>query len=151
MWCSWVLVLGQLSVINWCTLNVINRTRLSHNCLIVFATIYCAVTVASGCYHCDCSVTYVSYAIVSIAQTFVLPLCIWKTHAVSWAQLPCHFSSRRYIPWQLHPDMWCIDSCIGMHCTLTAASGYVVQWHVLSWWYLPWHPPSGKHVLLPEG
>ena len=54
----WVLALGKLSVVNRCTLNVINRTGFSHNCLIVFAAMYRTQTVAPVCYHRDRSVTH---------------------------------------------------------------------------------------------
>ena len=53
MWCSGVLVLGKLSLVNRYRLNIINRTRLSHNCLIFFTVMYHALTAASRCYHRD--------------------------------------------------------------------------------------------------
>ena len=78
-----MLALNKLSVVDGCTLNIINRTRLSHNHVIVFAAMYRALTVASGCYHRDRSVTYVSRAIVGVVQTFALTCSVWKKIALT--------------------------------------------------------------------
>ena len=86
---------GKLSVVNRCTLNVINRTGLSHNCLIVFAAMYRALTVMSGCYHCDHSVTYVSCTIVSVVQTFALTRSVWKKIALTHCVCKKRTASRR--------------------------------------------------------
>jgi len=78
-----VLALSKLSMVNRCTLNVINRTGLSHNCLIVFAAMYPILTVACSCYHCDRAVTYVLGAIISIVQTYALTCSVWKKIAMT--------------------------------------------------------------------
>jgi len=51
--------------------------------LIVFGAMYRALTVASGCYHRDRSVTYVSCAIVGVVQIFALTRSVWKKIAVT--------------------------------------------------------------------
>ena len=50
--------------------------------MIVFAAMYSALRVASGCYHRDRSITYVSCAIVSVVQTFALTRSVWKKIAL---------------------------------------------------------------------
>jgi len=82
-------------MVNRYTLNVINRTGLSDNCLIVFAAIYHALTVASGCYHSDRSVTYVSYTIVGFMQTFAMTHSVWMKFAVTLCIPKTHTTSRR--------------------------------------------------------
>jgi len=44
---------------------------------------YRALTVASGCYHRDRTVTYASWDILDVVQTFALTRSVWKKIAVT--------------------------------------------------------------------